>query len=489
MTAHYLAQAEPVAGRFRGGLLSAYRIATANAAFFFLFSLGNVIFDSVPISIHCAAADIFMLGSVFSFYQLYAKGGGFSAISIYVLSSGIIFGFGTAYSTIAEGYVFELLFSEPDQVRNLPTINLMNSLSVLIVLIFALSVSKITNVPVPRLRLNRFFNSLQPFNWPLLLLSSLIIATVYLTFPVPENLILRGALEKLAVLPSLTVLICFAGWDRLPINQKIAVVLILIAMIAMGLLAASKTAAMIPFVAMAGGVYLHNYRKASIILIAVTAAWYFFLLAPVVNQMRSQSQYDPITNTPAQRLGIFSEALTNISADSSSDNEGKTESLLYRFVHGSTQSFLIDEWRNGRPGDSLADSWAALVPRVLWPEKPIITRFGPELYLKIYVGVEGGSAQAPTYTGEAYWNYGWLGVVVVSILIGLELGWFTRKWLEFIYTPESGIGALIFCVPVAVSAFSVESWIAATYIGGFVTLAILIKFTNFIAPNFIRGVI
>ena len=113
----------------------------------------------------------------------------------------------------------------------------------------------------------------------------------------------------------------------------------------------------------------------------------------------------------------------------------------------------------------------------------------PELYLKIYVGVEGGSAQAPTYTGEAYWNYGWLGVVVVSILIGLELGWFTRKWLEFIYTPESGIGALIFCVPVAVSAFSVESWIAATYIGGFVTLAILIKFTNFIAPNFIRGAI
>ena len=250
----------------------------------------------------------FMIGSIFSFYQLYAKGGGFSAISIYVLSSGIIFGFGTAYSTIAEGYVFELLFSEPNQVRNLPTINLMNSLSVLIVLIFALPVSKITNVPVPRLRLNRFFNSLQPFNWPLLLLSVLIIATVYLTFPVPENLILRGALEKLAVLPSLTVLICFAGWDRLPINQKIAVVLILIAMIAMGLLAASKTAAMIPFVAMAGGVYLHNYRKASIVLIAVTAGWYFFFLAPVVNQMRSQSQYDPEYNTPAQRLGIISEA-------------------------------------------------------------------------------------------------------------------------------------------------------------------------------------
>ncbi len=487
MTTNLLAQAEPVAGR--GGLLSAYRFAIANAVVFFLFSLGNVIFDPVPISIHCAAANVFMIGSIFSFYQLYARGGGFSAIGIYILSSGIIFGFGTAYSTIAEGYVFELLFSEPTQVRNLPTINLMNSLSVLIVLIFALPVSKITNVPVPRLRLNLFFNSLQPFNWSLLLLSVLIIATVYLTFPVPENLIFRGALEKLAVLPSLTVLICFAGWDRLPINQKIAVVLMLIAMIAMGLLAASKTAAMIPFVAMAGGVYLHNYRKASIVLIAVTAGWYFLFLAPVVNQMRSQSQYDPETNTPAQRLAIISEAVTNISAESRSDDEKKTESLLYRFVHGATQSFLIDEWQDGRPGDSLADSWAALVPRVLWPEKPIITRFGPELYLKIYVGVEGGSAQAPTYTGEAYWNYGWLGVVVVSIMIGLELGWFTRKWLEFIYTPESGIGALIFCVPVAVSAFNVESWIAATYIGGFVTLAILIKFTNFIAPNFTRGVI
>ena len=488
MTNGLVAQATPVAYQFRSGLLSAYRLAIANAVFFFLFSLANIILNPVPISVQCAVADVFLFGSIFCFYQLYTEGGGFSAISIFILSSGIIFGFGTAYSTIAEGYVFELLFNESAQSRNLPTINLMNSLSVMIVLIVALPVSKMTNRPLPPLKLRRFFILLQPFNGPLLVFSAFIVAITYLTFPVSENLVLRGVLDKLAVLPSLAILICFAGWSKLPIIQKSFAILITVAAIIMGILAASKTAMMIPFVAVAGGLYLHDYRKVSIAFVAVTAILYFLFLAPVATQMRSQPQYDPITNTPLQRLAIFDETVRNIDGLELNSGDGqKTENLLYRFVHGSTQSFLIDEWQNGRPGDSLADSWTALVPRVLWPDKPIITRFGPELYLKIYVGTEGGSAQAPTYTGEAFWNYGWLGVIAISILLGIELGWFTRKWLEFIYDPESGPGILVYCVPVALFAFSIESWIAATYIGGFITLAILIQVTNLILPYFLRG--
>ena len=114
---------------------------------------------------------------------------------------------------------------------------------------------------------------------------------------------------------------------------------------------------------------------------------------------------------------------------------------------------------------------------MLWPEKPIITRFGVELNAQYYYvlgknTIQNTSATAPTYSGEAYWNYGPPGLVLVSILLGLGLGWLTRCWQYAI----AGVDPAFFLIayPVAIWASFVESWVVATYLGEFIIFVVML---------------
>ena len=135
------------------------------------------------------------------------------------------------------------------------------------------------------------------------------------------------------------------------------------------------------------------------------------------------------------------------------------------------QSFLIEQYESGDPGTSLDDFWVAAIPRAVWPDKPIITRFGEQLHGRFWDTEALGSALAPTYVAEAYWNYGLLGVLLVSALLGLEFGWFTRRWQLASRGRDPAFFLIAF--PSAIWAAFVESWIAASYIGGFLTLNVL----------------
>ena len=217
-----------------------------------------------------------------------------------------------------------------------------------------------------------------------------------------------------------------------------------------------------------------------------TIGAYSSLLSPAVVLMRQHWNYDPQSNSLQQRIDILYDVASGEMSSEAAVGADDPLFPLFRFVHAPIQSYLINEWREGRPGVSLSDAWAAAIPRVLWPEKPNVTRYATELYSQTFDTGDAPSAQASTYTAEAYWNYGWPGLVVVSILLGLELGWFTRKWLNVIYGGSSQLGIVLFCVPVIISALYVETFIAANYIGGFLTLVVLIKAADHFVPLFTR---
>lgn len=78
------------------------------------------------------------------------------------------------------------------------------------------------------------------------------------------------------------------------------------------------------------------------------------------------------------------------------------------FMYGEGMSYLI----------------YALVPRVIWPEKPIMTRGA---WFTEYLGQATSEESATTSLGqtapgELYWNFGWSGVVIGMILIGAMMG-------------------------------------------------------------------
>ena len=104
-----------------------------------------------------------------------------------------------------------------------------------------------------------------------------------------------------------------------------------------------------------------------------------------------------------------------------------------------------------------------------------MTRFGVKLNERYYYypgsGAQNTSATAPTYSAEAYWNFGVPGVVAVSILLGLAIGWLTRCWQSSMLGSDPAFFLIAFSV--AIWASSVESWVVATYLGEFIILVVI----------------
>jgi hypothetical protein len=75
-------------------------------------------------------------------------------------------------------------------------------------------------------------------------------------------------------------------------------------------------------------------------------------------------------------------------------------------------------------GETMKYAGYAFVPRVLWPDKPTVTRGA---WFSSYLGLYDTEADATTAigmtaAGELYWNFGIIGVLVGMIAIGCALG-------------------------------------------------------------------
>ena len=140
----------------------------------------------------------------------------------------------------------------------------------------------------------------------------------------------------------------------------------------------------------------------------------------------------------------------------------------------SIQGYLINEYNAGRRGESIDKFWTILIPRILWKDKPIMTNNAGKLNAQYYGGGKGteSSAIAPTYVAEAYWNYGLMGVLIVSLYLGLIIGWFSNLASKLLSEPKSGYFLIAF--PSIIMFAHIESWVVPTYIGGLGTLIVIL---------------
>ena len=142
-----------------------------------------------------------------------------------------------------------------------------------------------------------------------------------------------------------------------------------------------------------------------------------------------------------------------------SDREG----WWVRFNFSPTQNFVLDQYDRGRPSESLMPLFYILIPRLLWPEKPNISLLGTELtYL---VNGTSSSSNSPGFFGaEAYWNGGYLMVIIVCLYVGGLFAGLTSYALqkmsqeEFLFLPVVFAGIKIGTYP--------DDWFVAGYVGG-----------------------
>ena len=91
----------------------------------------------------------------------------------------------------------------------------------------------------------------------------------------------------------------------------------------------------------------------------------------------------------------------------------------------------VPRWVDYRYGGTITFSLLSFVPRVIWPDKPLMTtgkEFGRIFGLVNLVDVE--TSIACTLPGEMYWNFGVLGVVGWALFFGCAARWVYRRYGE-----------------------------------------------------------
>lgn len=89
---------------------------------------------------------------------------------------------------------------------------------------------------------------------------------------------------------------------------------------------------------------------------------------------------------------------------------------VVRFSYANIGSYVVSARDNGWPGDSLKYAATVFIPRVIWPDKPVITDIARDL--NIAITGNPNSSVAPGFAAEGYWDGGWLGVVFFALFIG-----------------------------------------------------------------------
>jgi hypothetical protein len=183
---------------------------------------------------------------------------------------------------------------------------------------------------------------------------------------------------------------------------------------------------------------LHN--KASLVRIMVAAIVFTMVyqtIEPTAGYGRQELsiRYGTIRSSSfEERLEIMAKYWNDISLVRSGEQfQGALARIAY--VHSAAPAIAL--YDRGASGSSLEDVYYVLIPRFLWPDKPVFDHGAR--YTQLINGTNMSSTWMG-YFGEAYWNLGWPGIPLLMIPLGAVFFCFGRytqfvllhgKWLHF----------------------------------------------------------
>jgi hypothetical protein len=463
-----------------------YRMALVNATIFAIFSFVVLLFAPKNLALVLLPNVLFLLCSLTIWIQMMKNGWALTPVCWFILGSGIFFGFGVIAGGMQAHPWSEKIYG--DSTQHLLRANTLNSVSVLTVLVIAalfappaqkqLLLETSPEHPWKRKRLFRYLS----------IFALAVVSLRLIFFPDVDNLIFRSILGKAYFLLPSAFLLLGIFFRELGKTELILLGIAFSLQTLQGILLFNKLEILMPSVALVIGVWVSARSYKLPIAALMLPVIIFWIANPLVSMGRLHYRYDASLNTLHERVEILTDTVTAslIKKRTFLNPQGQVRDTLnitermniserirgvaIRFDVASVQGFLINEYDAGRPGNTLTDFLAVLVPRIFWPEKPIITRFGNELSVKYHNNdpAHGSSAMAPTYTGEAYWNMGWFGVLAVSAYLGICFGLLSRPALAA--SQGKNLAYLFIAYPLLISAAFVESWVTSTYIGGMATI-------------------
>ena len=183
----------------------------------------------------------------------------------------------------------------------------------------------------------------------------------------------------------------------------------------LGLLQMSKLLALFPGVMIGLGFVFHKPTLRRLITFAVTMMFVFTTLTPVIGYARAGAATAYAGDaTPLEIASIYLSYYSNNTIVEVDENSQQGWARL-SYVNAGT--FAINRYDDGRPGNTLRYAPIIWVPRLIYPDKPHVTDISREFTFE--VNGNYNSASTPGLPAEAYWDMGWLGVVVFSAILAL----------------------------------------------------------------------
>lgn len=286
----------------------------------------------------------------------------------------------------------------------------------------------------------------------------------------PGSIMVLGGFTTAAVVVLVSEAIDGSAWMRL------AAVLLVIAELTVSVATFSKLEVIIAMLAVCLGIYL---RRPSVKAVGLGLAACLLVYVSLINAvMRGRSATSPGEGLETRLSGLPSVMFPGSSVPVFEGSQG----WWTRLNLVQAQAFAMAQFDGGRRGETVELGLYALVPRTLWPGKPIMT---PGAEFNYAMTGSTTSQSTPGIFGEAYWNGGWIAVVLVSLYVG-----FLMVWVDRIVRPhieERNVGILPIAFLGIMWGLRPESWFGADYVGSVGIYTLMYLGFYFIASSGRRG--
>ncbi len=449
----------------------------ANAVFLFLVSYLQILLDLNSLPLRFWSLTIFSIFGTIFFVYLIQKTTVFSPIAWFIFGASVFFGLGGIAGLLQlHSWTNQLFGNSYQYILNN---GLLNGGSVATVLLSGWIISSLLN---KYFKINQdghlCFEYFRNRYWLILisLVGMFLLKIVFISY---ENYIFQSLLSKILLIQPFLFLMLGVCWGACDLRRKLLSCSVIFFVTASAFIDCSKYQIFLVLIGFMVGLWIDHkdirFRLQSLIIICTI----FIFINPIVTYLRS-SLSDPfkekaiISNLKFDQPIIAArDLILTLPKDSSNRmnlknndpilNSDFSEKFLFpalrRLDTSTIQGFLIERYQQGKSGDSMSEVWMLFVPRIVWKDKPVITRHGQELYSEFYNDPVNNfkSSVGPTYSAEGYWNYGVKGVLIVSILFGIILGVFEWMSKSLLYP--------LLAVPVIFLAFNLEAWFFSTVLG------------------------
>lgn len=204
----------------------------------------------------------------------------------------------------------------------------------------------------------------------------------------------------------------------------LAIVAVVAVESAVGVLFLNKTMALMAWFAFVIGALCYNLTIPRLATAGLLVYFAFGILQPLVAYGRNEAFNNPANRGAEMSLFRNFEYLRSYFVESKAENDPEAvQGGLMRLTLVNVAAFTIAQYDHGLPGDSIRNAWVVFVPRFLWPEKPLLLS-GFELATLATGGV--GNSISAGYFAETYWNFGWVGLVLLMFPVGAFFNWTTH---------------------------------------------------------------